>query len=86
MTHIPAGERVLAVMARPGQESADLGGVLYAFRRMGASLALPISAPKPRPLAPSSAPPWPRTPARRAQPPTCNTSLICWTAANIRGG
>jgi N-acetylglucosamine malate deacetylase 2 len=40
MTHISAGERVLAVTARPGQESADLGGVLYAFRRMGASLAL----------------------------------------------
>jgi LmbE family N-acetylglucosaminyl deacetylase len=40
MTHILAGERVLAVAARPGQESADLGGVLYAFRRMGASLAL----------------------------------------------
>jgi LmbE family N-acetylglucosaminyl deacetylase len=40
MTHIPAGERVLAVTARPGQESADLGGVLYAFRRMGASVAL----------------------------------------------
>ena len=40
MTGIPAGERVLAVTARPGQESADLGGVLYAFRRMGASLSL----------------------------------------------
>ena len=40
MTHVPAGERVLAVTARPGQESADLGGVLYGFRRMGASLTL----------------------------------------------
>jgi LmbE family N-acetylglucosaminyl deacetylase len=35
----PAGS-VLAVTARPGQESADLGGLLYAFRRTGASLAL----------------------------------------------
>jgi LmbE family N-acetylglucosaminyl deacetylase len=32
--------RVLAVTARPGQESADLGGVLFAFRRSGASLSL----------------------------------------------
>jgi LmbE family N-acetylglucosaminyl deacetylase len=40
MTHIAAGQRVLAVTARPGQESADLGRVLYAFRRMGGSLAL----------------------------------------------
>ncbi len=40
MPCIPAGERVLAVTARPGQESADLGGVLYAFRRVGASLTL----------------------------------------------
>ena len=31
---------MLAVTARPGQESADLGGVLYAFRRAGASLSL----------------------------------------------
>jgi LmbE family N-acetylglucosaminyl deacetylase len=31
---------VLAVTARPGQESADLGGLLYAFRRSGASLSL----------------------------------------------
>jgi LmbE family N-acetylglucosaminyl deacetylase len=30
----------LVVAARPGQESADLGGLLYAFRRSGASLAL----------------------------------------------
>jgi LmbE family N-acetylglucosaminyl deacetylase len=28
------------VTARPGQESADLGGLLYAFRRSGARLAL----------------------------------------------
>jgi LmbE family N-acetylglucosaminyl deacetylase len=32
--------RVLAVTARPGQESADLGGLLYAFRQSGASLSL----------------------------------------------
>jgi len=35
----PAG-RVLAVTARPGQESAELGGLLFAFRRAGASLGL----------------------------------------------
>jgi LmbE family N-acetylglucosaminyl deacetylase len=35
----PAGS-VLAVTARPGQESAHLGGPLYAFRCAGASLAL----------------------------------------------
>ena len=33
-------DRVLAVTARPGQESADLGGLLYAFRRAGARMAL----------------------------------------------
>ena len=37
---LPSVARVLAVTARPGQESADLGGVLYAFRRSGASLSL----------------------------------------------
>ena len=37
---LPSVVRVLAVTARPGQESADLGGVLYAFRRSGASLSL----------------------------------------------
>jgi N-acetylglucosamine malate deacetylase 2 len=37
---LPSAVRVLAVTARPGQESADLGGVLYAFRRSGASLSL----------------------------------------------
>jgi len=31
---------VLAVIARPGQESAVLGGLLYAFRSAGARLAL----------------------------------------------
>jgi len=36
---IPVGN-VLVVTARPGQESADLGGVLYAFRRSGACLGL----------------------------------------------
>ena len=37
---LPSAVRVLAVTARPGQESADLGGLLYAFRRTGASLSL----------------------------------------------
>jgi LmbE family N-acetylglucosaminyl deacetylase len=37
---LPGAVRVLAVTARPGQESADLGGPLYAFRRSGASLIL----------------------------------------------
>ncbi len=37
---LPGAGRVLAVTARPGQESADLGGLLYAFRRSGASMSL----------------------------------------------
>jgi LmbE family N-acetylglucosaminyl deacetylase len=37
---LPLAGSVLAVTARPGQESADLGGLLYAFRRTGASLGL----------------------------------------------
>ena len=37
---LPGAVRVLAVTARPGQESADLGGLLYVFRRSGASLSL----------------------------------------------
>jgi LmbE family N-acetylglucosaminyl deacetylase len=37
---LPSAVRVLAVTARPGQESADLGGLVYAFRRAGASLSL----------------------------------------------
>ncbi|HEX6450379.1 MAG TPA: PIG-L family deacetylase [Trebonia sp.] len=37
---LPSAVRVLAVTARPGQESADLGGLLFAFRRSGASLSL----------------------------------------------
>ena len=37
---LPGAVRVLAVTARPGQESADLGGPLYVFRRSGASLSL----------------------------------------------
>ena len=37
---LPSAVRVLAVTARPGQESADLGGPLYAFLRSGASLSL----------------------------------------------
>jgi LmbE family N-acetylglucosaminyl deacetylase len=37
---LPSAIRVLAVTARPGQESADLGGLLFAFRRSGADLSL----------------------------------------------
>jgi N-acetylglucosamine malate deacetylase 2 len=37
---LPPAGTVLAVTARPGQESADLGGLLFAFRRVGAALAL----------------------------------------------
>jgi LmbE family N-acetylglucosaminyl deacetylase len=37
---LPRAGMVLAVIARPGQESAKLGGLLYGFRRQGASLAL----------------------------------------------
>jgi N-acetylglucosamine malate deacetylase 2 len=37
---LPQAVSVLAVTARPGQESADLGGLVYAFRRAGASLSL----------------------------------------------
>src|SRR5258708_1216255 len=37
---LPSVVRVLPVTARPGKESAALGGVLYAFRRSGASLSL----------------------------------------------
>src|ERR1700759_2298194 len=37
---LPSAIRVLAVTARPGQESADLGGLLFAFRRPGAALSL----------------------------------------------
>jgi N-acetylglucosamine malate deacetylase 2 len=37
---LPLAGRVLAVTARPGQESAELGGVLHSFRRAGARLAL----------------------------------------------
>ena len=36
---LPPAGNVLAATARPGQESADLGGLLYAFRIV-ASLAL----------------------------------------------
>ena len=32
---LPRAHSVLVVLARPGQESADLGGLLYAFRRAG---------------------------------------------------
>ena len=37
---LPRAGTVLVVTARPGQESADLGGLLFAFRRTGAGLAL----------------------------------------------
>jgi N-acetylglucosamine malate deacetylase 2 len=37
---LPWAGHVLAVTARPGEESAELGRLLYAFRRRGASLAL----------------------------------------------
>src|SRR5258708_22339991 len=37
---LPMAGRVLAVTASPGQESTELGGVLHAFRRAGAHLAL----------------------------------------------
>jgi N-acetylglucosamine malate deacetylase 2 len=37
---LPTAFSVLAVTARPGQESEDLGGLLYAFRRAGADLNL----------------------------------------------
>jgi LmbE family N-acetylglucosaminyl deacetylase len=37
---LPRAGSVLAVTARPAQEPTDLGGLLYAFRRAGASLAL----------------------------------------------
>jgi LmbE family N-acetylglucosaminyl deacetylase len=36
----PRASTVLAVIARPGQESADLGALLYAFGRRGAHVAL----------------------------------------------
>jgi LmbE family N-acetylglucosaminyl deacetylase len=37
---LPRAGHILAVTARPGQESADLGRLLYAFRRRGTSVAL----------------------------------------------
>lgn len=37
---LPTAGSVLAVIARPGQESEELGGLLYAFRLAGASLSL----------------------------------------------
>ena len=37
---LPRARNVLVVTARPGQESASLGGLLYAFRRAGACLGL----------------------------------------------
>jgi LmbE family N-acetylglucosaminyl deacetylase len=37
---LPGAVAVLAVTARPGQETADLGGLLYAFGRAGAGLSL----------------------------------------------
>ena len=37
---LPRATTVLAVIARPGQESAELGALLYAFRRSGARVAV----------------------------------------------
>lgn len=37
---LPPARSVVAVTARPGQESADLGALLYAFSRRGAQVAL----------------------------------------------
>ena len=37
---LPWAGNVLVVTARPGQESSELGGLLYAFRHAGACLAL----------------------------------------------
>jgi LmbE family N-acetylglucosaminyl deacetylase len=37
---LPPARTVVAVTARPGQESADLGALLYAFSRCGAHVAL----------------------------------------------
>ena len=37
---LPVAATVLAVTARPGQESAELGGLLLAFRQAGAALSL----------------------------------------------
>jgi N-acetylglucosamine malate deacetylase 2 len=37
---LPRAGNVLVVTTRPGPESADLGGLLYAFRRAGTSLGL----------------------------------------------
>ena len=37
---LPRARNLLAVVARPGQESVELGGLLYAYRRAGARLAL----------------------------------------------
>jgi LmbE family N-acetylglucosaminyl deacetylase len=40
MRDVPRVTSLLAVIARPGQESCDLGALLYAFRRSGARLAV----------------------------------------------
>lgn len=37
---LPRAGHILVVTARPGPESSDLGGLLYAFRRAGTSLGL----------------------------------------------
>ncbi len=37
---LPSAANVLAVIARPGRESADLGAMLHVFRRRGARLSL----------------------------------------------
>ena len=43
---LPRARNVLVVTARPGQESASLGGLLYAFRRAGACLGLLCLTPR----------------------------------------
>jgi hypothetical protein len=47
---LPRAGHILAVTARPGQESADLGRLLYAFRQR-AALAAHTSQAKARPRA-----------------------------------
>jgi LmbE family N-acetylglucosaminyl deacetylase len=52
---LPTAATVLAVTARPGQESAELGGLLLAFRQAGASLNL-LCLTRGEAVAPGSGP------------------------------
>ena len=69
----------LPATARPGQESADLGGLLYAFRRVGVSMALlRLTRGEASPLNSTSAPlqavrPWE---LQRPQP-------ACWGICSV---